>query len=136
MARKDKTPSYEPAPVVPKADAAALPDDPGSHVGTTAGDRGSQTTGNESQPFPDAPAQGGEGHAAVGHPQAGWPASDAGAGGRAGDGAVAGAEGEPGAEDAQRGGGAALGPGWGLGAREDRDACPPRAHGEDDDAEQ
>jgi transposase InsO family protein len=101
-------------------DAGALSDDPGCHVGTAERERGSSSALDESQPFPESVASGGEGHAAVGDPQAGGSAADAGARGRAADRAVATPEGERTPEDAQRSGGTPLGPRWGLGTREDR----------------
>jgi len=119
-----------------QGDAGALPDDPGRHVWTAERERRSQATLDESQSLSDALAQGGEGDAAVGHPQAGWPASDAGAGGRVADRPGAAPEGERAAEDAQRGGGAPLGPGRGLGAREDRRTGASREGSENKDPDQ
>jgi transposase InsO family protein len=117
-------------------DAAALSDDPGRHVRTAERERGSAAPLDESQPFPESPASGGEGHAAVGHSQAGGSASDAGAGGRAADRAVAAPEGERTPEDAQRSGGAAAGSGWGLGTREDRSTGAPIQTSENKDPSQ
>jgi transposase InsO family protein len=105
-------------------DAGALSDDPGRHVGTAERERGSAAALDESQPFPESLASGGESHAAVGHPETGWPATDAGARGRAPDRALAAPEGERPPEDAQRSGGASLGSGRGLGTREDRSTGP------------
>jgi transposase InsO family protein len=106
-------------------DAGALSDDPGRHVGTAERERGSAAALHEPQPFPESVAPGGEGHAAIGHPQTGGPAADAGAGGRAAGRAVADPEGERASQDAQRSGGAAAGSGWGLGPREDRGTGAP-----------